>query len=751
MFEVFEASGQDILFRIRDIVKPSGNVVLLAIDNKSIDYLGPWPWNHQRIAQLVEALTYYKPKAVVVQFEIKENVEDFVSGTSQLLAENILQSNDIVLPFFPTLSNRTPKTSTTPEWLKRSALTSILPFEGENVPIASRLELPGDLFGPSGKLSGAALTHFDPDNKVRTQPLLLKFEKNFYPSLELATVALAIDVPLDQIRFDQNNGKLDIGNRTIPVDREGRYVINYYGPASTFPWYSVKDFWDGEIEIEQFKNKIIIIATTATGLSDKLATPVGTEFTPAEESATVIENILTGRSISRLNASSNTSLLIIFGIGILCALILPRVALMHRYVILAVLGFLLLSFDFVLFSSYGTLVSIFYPALEILLFAFTAPLLARRASKEIHDQPIKKPQIKQKEKPITEKPAIAQEQKLHAESTDEVDITRNLKSEDLETQILKQMSQTIDTTRTERLETSTEQVKQEKSLSDTDQRIPATFGRYEVLETLGKGAMGTVYKGKDPVIDRMVALKTIRLDKIADPAEIDELRERLTREAKAAGNLSHPNIVTIYDVGQDGDIQYIAMEYLEGYTLEQIINRKLELNFRIAAKVVFQVCSALSYAHRHDIIHRDIKPANIMVLENFHVKVMDFGIAHFGSSNLTQTGMAMGTPNYISPEQLKGEPVTQSSDIFSLGVVFYEMLTGKKPFIGDNISNLILKIINDNPPPPSSINEKIPPMLDLIVKKALDKNPYNRYHSADEMSRVLEDFVTDLTTEKARF
>jgi serine/threonine-protein kinase len=253
--------------------------------------------------------------------------------------------------------------------------------------------------------------------------------------------------------------------------------------------------------------------------------------------------------------------------------------------------------------------------------------------------------------------------------------------------------------------------------------------------------MGTVYKGKDPAIDRLVALKTILLDKIADESEIEELRERLFREAKAAGSLSHPNIVTIYDVGEDGDTQYIAMEYLEGHTLEQIISRQLEFNFRLAAKIVYQVCSALSYAHRHGIVHRDIKPANIMVMENFHVKVMDFGIARFESSSLTQTGIAMGTPNYISPEQLKGEEVTLSSDIFSLGVVFYEMLAGKKPFIGDNISNLILKIINDQPPLPSTYNEKMPPMLDLIVKKALEKNPYDRYQSADEMMRALEDFA----------
>ena len=208
------------------------------------------------------------------------------------------------------------------------------------------------------------------------------------------------------------------------------------------------------------------------------------------------------------------------------------------------------------------------------------------------------------------------------------------------------------------------------------------LGRYQVSDVVGKGAMGMVYKGIDPAINRNVALKTIRLDFVNDPAELEELKERLFREAQAAGMLSHPNIVTIYDVGTEQNLQYIAMEYLEGQTLEEMIRRKVKFNYRIIAQIITQVCHALTYAHNQGIVHRDIKPANIMVRSDYTVKVMDFGIARLDSSSMTRTGIAMGTPNYISPEQLQGRPVDSRTDIFSLGVMMYEMLVYRRPFSG---------------------------------------------------------------------
>jgi CHASE2 domain-containing sensor protein/predicted Ser/Thr protein kinase len=274
------------------------------------------------------------------------------------------------------------------------------------------------------------------------------------------------------------------------------------------------------------------------------------------------------------------------------------------------------------------------------------------------------------------------------------------------------------------------------------------LGRYQVEGILGKGAMGQVYKGIDPAINRPVALKTIRLDFLSDPNEAAELKERLHREAQAAGKLSHPNIVTIYDVGSEGDLQYIAMEYLEGRTLESMIKKKVKFNYRIISQIIVQICSALDYAHQQGIVHRDIKPANIMITKDYRVKVMDYGIARVDSNSMTKTGIAMGTPNYISPEQLKGKQVDSRADLFSLGVVMYELLVGKRPFKGENITSLIYSIINNEPEKPSNIDPQIPLLFDHVVGRALMKEPDERYQRATEISSDLSDFVQSFKVRK---
>jgi len=253
--------------------------------------------------------------------------------------------------------------------------------------------------------------------------------------------------------------------------------------------------------------------------------------------------------------------------------------------------------------------------------------------------------------------------------------------------------------------------------------------------------MGTVYRGVDPAINRPVAMKTIRLDFVTDPEEMAELKERLHREAQAAGKLSHPNIVTIYDVGSEGNLQYIAMEYLEGQTLEELIKKKTRFNYRIIAKMITQICQALQYAHDQGIVHRDIKPANIMVLSDYRVKVMDFGIARVDSNSMTKTGIAMGTPNYISPEQLKGREIDRRADVFSLGVMMYELLLGKRPFKGENLTSLMYAILNHEPEKPSSVRPQIPLLYDHIITKALKKDPAERYQKASDIVVDLHDFV----------
>ena len=213
--------------------------------------------------------------------------------------------------------------------------------------------------------------------------------------------------------------------------------------------------------------------------------------------------------------------------------------------------------------------------------------------------------------------------------------------------------------------------------------------------------------------------------------------------------LSHPNIVTIYDVGTEQNLQYIAMEYLEGQTLEEMIRRKVKFNYRIIAQIITQVCHALTYAHNQGIVHRDIKPANIMVRSDYTVKVMDFGIARLDSSSMTRTGIAMGTPNYISPEQLQGRPVDSRTDIFSLGVMMYEMLVYRRPFRGENLTSLIYSIVNSEPQLPSTIDKSIPNLFDRVIERSLRKNPEERYQKAGDIANALADFIDSFSSKNS--
>jgi serine/threonine-protein kinase len=263
------------------------------------------------------------------------------------------------------------------------------------------------------------------------------------------------------------------------------------------------------------------------------------------------------------------------------------------------------------------------------------------------------------------------------------------------------------------------------------------IGRYNIAAELGKGAMGVVYKATDPNIGRTVAIKTTRLD--AHGIDAKNLLQRFKNEARSAGTLNHPNIVTIYDAGEQDGVFYIAMEYIEGETLHALLSQHRSLPVERVIEIVRQVCAGLDYAHAHGVIHRDVKPANIMLAASGSVKVMDFGIAKAGGT-MTATGQVLGTPNYMSPEQVKGKPVDGRSDLFSVGVLLYEMLTGEKPFDGQNITTIIYKIVSENPIPPRELDVTIHPGLSAVVTKALAKAPEERYQTGAALVADLENY-----------
>ncbi len=260
--------------------------------------------------------------------------------------------------------------------------------------------------------------------------------------------------------------------------------------------------------------------------------------------------------------------------------------------------------------------------------------------------------------------------------------------------------------------------------------------------------MGTVYKAVDPLIERPVAIKTINLN--LSKEERAEFEERFYREAKSAGRLSHANIVTIYDVGEIGDIAYIAMEYLEGKSLREMLDSGVVLPIELISSITGRVASALNYAHENHVVHRDIKPANIMVTPNRDVKIMDFGIAQVPTGSRTQLGTVLGSPKYMAPEQVAGKSTDGRTDIFALGVVLYEMLTGTTPFHGDNLSAIMYKILHEEPAPPSAISPRVPVAFDRIISRALAKLPEDRYQTGREFARDVRDAGAASTREARR-
>jgi serine/threonine-protein kinase len=290
-----------------------------------------------------------------------------------------------------------------------------------------------------------------------------------------------------------------------------------------------------------------------------------------------------------------------------------------------------------------------------------------------------------------------------------------------------------------------------KLVVSDDLETKPTVGRYEIIGELGQGAMGVVYKGRDPKINRLVAIKTIRFSDDFEEDQIREVKGRFFKEAELAGKLSHPSIISIYDVGEDYELTYMAMELLDGKDLDGFCQKDRLLPLRNVLDIVGKTAEALDYAHTQGVIHRDVKPGNIMLLKNGSVKVTDFGIAKAVSSSHTKTGIILGTPNYMSPEQINGREIDGRSDIFSLGVVFFQLLTGRLPFGGKTLTELFYQITQAQHPSPRQINPKVIKPCEQLIDKALAKDPDQRFQRAADFAkylRLLGDRIDRLNAKK---
>lgn len=764
---------QDGMFKLRGKAgATTAEIVIVGIDDRSVDNISGWPWERDLLGQLISLVAQGSPKLIGLDIFLPEEINQDTSGRTEFLANEIHAAANVVLPIYFSLSDVGIAPESAPGRIMLSAVddTRNTRTGKSSLVYARQIYYPSPALVEASSGFGHINMHYDGDGLIRREPLLINYDGYLYPSLGLRLASMYLNVRPDQIK-PKGEGGLLVGKILIPTDKNQRMLLNYRGPSLSFERTSALKVFAGEVPPETFEDKIVLVGLTTTESKTWIKAPHFGEINEVERIATVTDNIIHGNFLKHISPFWNVLVLIL--VGIFCALVLPNVSLTYRIVILLVFLFVVFNLSYILFSSFGILTKPIYPIIELVLFLLASPAVKPKGPREKTSETVVA-EIGDGEGAQESRADSGETAEPPAETKEDVSTPIVATESIIEKNIQKDLSATDSGARVVRPEQEMPAPDSERELSvEETMRLPDTFmprassepsptptplsetpsvsrfGRYKIIEVLGRGGMGAVYKGLDPVLDRPVALKTIRLDFALSSAEMSELKERLIQEAKAAGRLSHPNIVTIYDVGEEGGLQYIAMEHLSGYTLEDFIKKKGVLNYKIAAKIIMQTCDALSYAHQHGIVHRDIKPSNIMLLEDFHVKVMDFGIARLETTSLTKSNVALGTPHYISPEQLEGNLADKRSDIFSLGVVIYELLTKKKPFQGENISSLMYRILNHQPPPPSAVDDRIPLVFDQVVSKAMAKRPEDRYRDAKEITRVMREFVSSFVVTRS--
>jgi serine/threonine-protein kinase len=544
-------------------------------------------------------------------------------------------------------------------------------------------------------------------------------------------------------------------DRTIPII-DGEMLVRFYNDLYNFPRYSFSDILQAKKIPPIFKNKIVLIGFNNKD-SKSIPTPISPSMSENELIARILHNTINKNFIFRPPYLVYIETLVLLCLGVLASYLFPRLGWLRR------LGWMLGLTILILLS--GTLFLVMMDAWFKTVY-IVACLITIYMVVSIN-------QYVTSERDTKESIEINRLLGLSFQSQGLLDLAYEKFQKlplDLETRkIIFQLGLEYERKRMiNKALTVYEYINEKGGFGDLEHRIPKLMessksstigshgrfkeasiveesspeerkkvGRYELLEVLGSGSMGLVYKALDPKINRHLAIKTIRFSDEFEDDAIKDIKRRFLREAEIAGQLAHPSIVTIYDVGEDEDLTYIVMEYLEGKDLSKFIKRKNLLSFRKILQVIALVADALEYAHTREVIHRDIKPANIMLLDNGGVKMTDFGIAKAISSSRTKTGVILGTPNYMSPEQIMGQKIDQKSDIFSLGVLFYQLLSGKLPFQGKNLSSLLYQITQVKHPPVREFNAKLPKVCSQIIDKALSKERDDRFKSAGEMAKVI--------------
>ncbi len=788
---------------------PSDRIAVIAIDDASISRIGRWPWSRDVHAELIEKLSSAKPKSIAYTaffFEpqtdrglvyIKKmrelfppppegtaNAEDAngklqavlseaeaALDTDGKLAKAMGQAGNVLLPSVYKLGE--PRGRPDEPMAPFAGRFTLSDAQGFSIPSESGqqpLPLLGSVAAGIGHLNQTP----DADGTVRREPLLVNYFGRAVPSMALAIAAHSLNLTMNDIRLDPGNEIVQLGRLQIKTDAQAAMLPQFYTENGGRPAFTVDSFHDvltGKIPLEKYAGKIVLVGGTAAGLGATFATPASPTVPPVEYVAHTTSSLLGEHFLSQPGWAVWVQLAALLVVAAYITVVLPRLSAGVGAAATVALLVLLLGFEFGLLSRAFLWIELVLPAAMLVLghvALTTKRFLVTEASKLKTDE---------------ESAETNRMMGLALQGKGDLDMAfdrfRRVPVSDALMDNLGHLALDFERKRQfnkaqavyehmfkldPKYQGLAAKLNRAKNLSETvilggsgghpggtlvlggGSVEKPMLGRYQVEKELGKGAMGVVYLGKDPKIGRVVAIKTMALSQEFEGSDLDDARERFFREAETAGRLQHQNIVTIFDAGEEHDLAYIAMEFLKGKDMADFCRDGHLLPPALVVSICARVAEALAYAHAQNVVHRDIKPANIMYdSATDTVKVTDFGIARITDSSKTKTGLVLGTPSFMSPEQIAGQKVDGRSDQYSLGVMLFQLLTGVLPFRGDSMAELMYKIANEPAPDIRKIKPGLPARLGAIIDRTLRKNPNDRYPSGNEFAAELRAVAPEIT------
>ena len=777
--------------------QPSERIAIVAIDDQSIANIGRWPWPRDVQAKLIDQLATAKAKTIVnttLFFEpqtdrgmvyirkMKDLLADPALGSSAvsdqlgkviadaevaldtdaLLASSMTKAANVLVPSVFTTGIPQGKPD---KPLPAYALKSAVDEQGNFSVPAVRSQQPIEAVGTAAAGIGHLNQLPDVDGAIRQEPLLINYFGKAIPSMSLLAAAKSLNLGPGDIKLNTGDS-VQIGKLVIKTDESAMMLPQFYKGKDGKPAFVVDSFYDvvsGKIPASKYTDKIVIIGATAVGVGTLFQTPAGPGLSAAETMAHITSSILSEHFIVQPGWGTWATLAVILLVAGYLIAGLPRLSAGKAATVTLVLFVALLVVEFGLLSGAAKWLQLVFPA-SLLVIGHLALTTKRFLMTEAG-------KLKSDEESAETNRMMGLAHQGQGQLDMAFDRFRRVPYSDALMDNLSNLALDFERKRQfnkaeavyEYMATQNKdfkglqaKLKRAKNLSETvilggSGAHPGgtmlldgggvekpMLGRYQVEKELGKGAMGVVYLGKDPKIGRVVAIKTMALSQEFEGEELDDARERFFREAETAGRLQHQNIVTIFDAGEEHDLAFIAMEFLKGKDLADVSKTGQLLPIHKVLSIVARVAEALAYAHKLNVVHRDIKPANIMYdLETDSVKVTDFGIARITDSSKTKTGLVLGTPSFMSPEQIAGKKVDGRSDLYSLGVTLFQMLGGVLPFRGDSMAELMYKIANESAPDIRIIRPELSEKLASIVALSISKRSETRYQDGDQFAADL--------------